>query len=51
LFSSTWKLREEGLQDLEDMIINKRRPNKEEAFVNGVGAVRFTITDKMAGVS
>jgi len=51
LFSSIWKLREEGLIDLEDMIINKRRPNKDEAFVNGVGAVRFTIQDKMAGVS
>jgi hypothetical protein len=50
LFSSNWKMREEGLIELEDRIINGRDHREEEAFVNGVGAVKLTIQDKMAGV-
>mmetsp|Transcript_11417 Transcript_11417/g.19278 ORF Transcript_11417/g.19278 Transcript_11417/m.19278 type:complete len:126 (+) Transcript_11417:1350-1727(+) len=52
LFSKTWQLREEALTQIESLVVNKRSGlSKEEAFLNAIGAVRFTILDKMAGVS
>lgn len=51
LFSRTWQLKEEALGEVEDEVLNNQRKyNREEAFVNAVGAVRFAITDKMAQV-
>lgn len=51
LFSKSWQLREEALGEVEDEVLNNQRKyNREEAFVNAVGAVRFTIQDKMAQV-
>ena len=51
LFSRTWQLKEEGLGEIEDEVLNNQRKyNREDAFVNAVGAVRFTIGDKMAQV-
>jgi len=35
---------------MEDIVMSGELPD-EDGFVNGVGAVKTTITDKMAGVS
>ena len=48
LFSKTWQLREEAIGSIENQVMNE---NSDEAFVNAVGVVRFTIQDKMAGVA
>lgn len=44
-------MREEALSTIEEMVLNKNRMQDDDAFVNSVGAVYFTILDKMAGVS
>jgi len=49
LFSKTWQLREEALNEIEEES-SAGRYGDEEAFVNGVGAVKLTVQDKMAGV-
>ena len=51
LFSKTWQLREEALNDIEDEVINQNKHRPDEAFVASIGAVNFTIGDKMAGVA
>jgi hypothetical protein len=48
IFSKTWQFREEGLNDIEAMIQSRRVSDEAKGFVNAVGAVRFTIGDKMA---
>lgn len=48
IFSKTWQLREEGITSIENMVINEGGLNEGKAFVNGVGAVRYTVNDKMA---
>lgn len=49
LFSKTWQLRDEAISSIEAMVMNER--DQDGAFVNGVGVVRFTVQDKMAGVA
>jgi hypothetical protein len=51
IFSKTWQFREEGLAEVENMISSGRIPDEARAFVNAIGAVRFTIGDKMAQVA
>ena len=53
IFSSTWALREEGINEVEDIVRNasKRRNGEPDYFVNAVGVCRLTISDKMAGVA
>ena len=50
IFSRTWSLREKGLQEIEDDIVNRRCGDEAEAFVGGVHIVKNTIADKIAGV-
>jgi len=40
-------VREEGLNEIENIILNEGMSDKAKAFVNGIGAVRYTIGDKM----
>jgi hypothetical protein len=45
-------LREDGLNTVEGLVFNGGSKLRDsEAFVNSIGAVYFTILDKMAGVS
>ena len=51
IFSSTWAQREEGINEVDDLIRNAGRRNEAaEYFVNAVGVSRLTIQDKMASV-
>ncbi len=51
LFSKTWQFREEALNIIEEEAVNNgRNYDSDELFVNSIGAVRFTIQDKMAQV-
>jgi len=50
IFSRTWALREKGIDEIEDMILNQNKFDEGEAFVGGVGVVRHTISDKIIGV-
>ncbi len=51
IFSRTWQLREEGINNIESLILNEGGLNEGKAFVNGVGVVRYTVGDKMAQVA
>jgi hypothetical protein len=48
VFSKTWQLREEGINNIESLIMNGEISDAAKAFVNGAGVVRYTIADKMA---
>lgn len=48
IFSRTWQLREEGINNIESMILNEGGLNEGKAFVNGIGIVKYTVGDKMA---
>lgn len=48
VFSKVWQLREEGISNIENTILNEGVGNEAKAFVNGVGVARFTVGDKMA---
>jgi len=48
VFSKTWQLREEGINNIENMVLNEGSLNEGKAFVNGIGVVRYTVGDKMA---
>ena len=50
LMSRTWQNREQGLEEIEEVATSGELP-EEDSFVNGVGAVKVTVADKMAGVS
>lgn len=50
IFSRTWALREKGIDQIEDEILNQNKFDEAEAFVAGVGVVRHTISDKIVGV-
>ena len=50
LMSKTWQNREEALNEIEDAL-TAGTLNEDEGFVSGVGAVKATVADKMAGVS
>jgi len=51
IFSKTWQFREEGLAEVENMINLGRIQDEARAFVNSIGAIRYTIGDKMAQVA
>lgn len=51
LCSKTWQQRDEAIGELMEELIDSKRHGEEEGFVNGCGAVKITIVDKMAGVS
>ena len=48
VFSKTWQFREEGINNIESLILNEGGLNEGKAFVNGIGVVRYTVQDKMA---
>jgi|LauGreDrversion4_2_1035121.scaffolds.fasta_scaffold109820_3 hypothetical protein len=48
IFSKTWQFREEGLNEIEQMLMGREVSDEAKGFVNAVGAVRYTIGDKMA---
>ena len=48
VFSKTWQLREEGINNIENLVLNEGGVNESKAFVNGIGVVRYTVSDKMA---
>lgn len=50
IFSRTWALREQGIDQVEDVILNQNKIDEAEAFVAGVAVVRHTIADKIIGV-
>lgn len=50
IFSRTWALREKGIDEIENEILNNNRIDEAEAFVAGVAVVHHTITDKIIGV-
>ena len=51
LFSKTWQLREEAINEIEDEVMNHQKLSNDQAFVASMGVVRHTIGDRMAGVS
>jgi hypothetical protein len=51
IFSRTWNLREEGIGEIEDQILDQQYSGDEsEVFVNAIAVVRHTIGDKIMGV-
>ena len=40
IFSRTWALREQGIDEVENQILNENRLDEAEAFVAGVAVVR-----------
>lgn len=50
IFSRTWGLREKGIDQIENEILDQNKFDEAEAFVAGVGVVRHTIGDKIIGV-
>lgn len=48
IFSKTWQFREEGLNEIEQMVMSGEVQDEAKGFVNAIGAVRYTIGDKMA---
>ena len=51
IFSRTWQLREEGINNIENQVLNEGGLNEGKAFANGIGVVRYTVGDKMAQVA
>jgi hypothetical protein len=51
IFSKTWQFRDEGLNDVEQMVMEREVSDEAKGFVNAIGAVRFTLGDKMAQVA
>lgn len=53
IFSKDWHLRDNGIKELQDAILQERAfdRDREACFVNAVGAVRYTVQDKMASVA
>jgi len=50
IFSRTWNLREEGINEIEELIVSGRRKDQSELFVAGIAVVKQTISDKILGV-
>jgi hypothetical protein len=48
IFSKTWQFREEGLNEIEQSILGREISDEAKGFVNAIGAIRYTIGDKMA---
>lgn len=50
IFSRAWNLREEGINEIEEIIVSGRRKDQSELFVAGIAVVKQTISDKILGV-
>ena len=50
LFSRTWNLREEGIKDIENLIMQENDKDKSEVFIHSLLIVKVTIIDKIVGV-
>ena len=50
LFSKTWQNRDQAIEEIENIVLNERSLGSEEAFTNSVGALRYTVADKMSAV-
>jgi len=50
IFSRAWNLREEGLSEIEEQIMQGRGPSQQEIFFQGMTVVKQTIVDKIVGV-
>lgn len=48
IYSRTWQYREEGLNEIEGMLLNEGVQDEAKGFVNGVAVAKLTIGDKMA---
>ena len=48
IFSKTWQFREEGLNEIEQSVLGREISDEAKGFVNAIGAIRYTIGDKMA---
>ena len=51
IFSRSWNLREEGIGEVEDQIMQGRPTNPNEVFFHGIAIVKQTIADKIVGVT
>jgi hypothetical protein len=51
IFSKSWNLREEGIAEIEDQIMQSRPKNPTEIFVSSIAVVKQTISDKIVGVA
>jgi hypothetical protein len=51
IFSRAWNLREEGIAEIEDQIMQGRPTNPSEVFYHGITIVKQTIADKIVGVT
>lgn len=51
IFSRTWGLREKGIDEIEDQVLNRNMFDEGESFVASVNLVRNTIQDKIVGVN
>ena len=43
IFSKTWNLREEGISEIEDFILQGGHKDQTEVFIAGVAVVKITI--------
>jgi hypothetical protein len=50
IFSRTWNLREEGVAEIEDLIMQGRRKDQTEVFLASITVIKVTISDKIIGV-
>ena len=48
IFSKTWQFREEGLNEIEQSVLGREISDEAKGFVNAIGAIRYTIGDRMA---
>jgi hypothetical protein len=50
VFSRTWALREDGIGEIEDMILQGGNSGDSLMFLNGIGVANETLGDKISGV-
>ena len=50
VFSRTWGLREEGIGEIEEMILGGGNNTDGQMFLNGIGVANETLGDKISGV-
>lgn len=50
IFSRTWALREEGIGEVEDMILGGKVNDINHGFISSISVIKETIGDKISGV-
>jgi hypothetical protein len=50
IFSRTWGLREDGIGEIEQIILNGGNNGDNLMFLNGIGVSHETLGDKISGV-